>query len=59
MMIYKNSFYFQLEIYMEINIEVATLQIRENVQISGKILSNFEENWIEKVIFLLSMYPSQ
>ena len=59
-MIYtKKSYYFQLEIYIEINVEAATLQIGENVQISGKIFSNFEKNWIEKVIFLLSMYPSQ
>ena len=56
---YKKSYYFQLEIHIQINVEAAIIQIGENVQISSKILSNFEENWIEKVIFLLSMYPSQ
>ena len=55
----KNPIIFNWKYYIEINVQAATLQIGENVQISGKIFSNFEKNWIEKVIFLLSMYPSQ
>ena len=51
-MIYKKkNYHFQLQINIEVNFEAATLQIRENVQISGKIFSNFDENWIEKLFF--------